>query len=62
MAMSGRKMAALWQMKWMADSSDNKGTMELSSSKKAKVSAVALTPQPLISEPEPKEATSTGKA
>jgi hypothetical protein len=36
--------------------------MELSSSKKAKVSTVAPTPHPLISELEPMDAISTGKA
>jgi hypothetical protein len=50
--MSGRKAAALREKKWIANSSDDEGTVELSSSKKAKVSAVALTPQPLIWEPE----------
>jgi hypothetical protein len=35
--------------------------MELSSSKKAKVSAIELTPQPLILESGPMEATSIGK-
>jgi hypothetical protein len=62
MAMSGRKAAALRQKKRKADSSDDEGTAELSSSKKAKVSAVALTPQPLISESEPMDATPTRKA
>jgi hypothetical protein len=44
MAMAGRKAAALWQKKRKADSSDNEGTAEPSFSKKAKVSAVVLTP------------------
>jgi hypothetical protein len=62
MAMSGRKAATLWKRKWVADSSDDEGTVELSSSKRAKISAVVLTPQLLISEPEPMDATSTRKA
>jgi hypothetical protein len=62
MAMSGRKAAALWQNKRKADFSNDEGTVEPSSSNKAKVSVVALTPQPLISEPEPMDAASTGNA
>jgi hypothetical protein len=62
MAMSGRKAAALRQKKQKVDSSDDEGTAEPSSSKKAKVSAVALTPQPLISESEPMDTTPTRKA
>jgi hypothetical protein len=42
-AISSRKVAALQQKKRKADSSDDKGTVEPSSSKRAKVSAVALT-------------------
>jgi hypothetical protein len=60
--MSGRKAATVRQKKRKADSSDDDGTAELSSSKKAKVSAVALTLQPLISESEPMDSTSTRKA
>jgi hypothetical protein len=62
MAMSGRKMATLWQKKRKADSSDDEGTVVQYFSKKVKVSAIALTPQPLILEPEPIDATSTRKA
>jgi hypothetical protein len=62
MAMSGRKAAALRQKKQKADSSNDESTAEPSSSKKAKVSAVALTSQPLISELEPMDATLTGNA
>jgi hypothetical protein len=62
MAMSGRTVATLWENKRKADSSDDEGTMEPSSSKKTKVSAVALIPHPLISEPEPMDTTSTEKA
>jgi hypothetical protein len=62
MVISGRKAVMLWQKKQKADSSDDEGTMEPSSSRIAKVSAGALTPQPLISDPEPMDATSTGKA
>jgi hypothetical protein len=61
-ALSGRKVAALWQKKRKADSSDDYSTVERSSSKRAKVSAVALTLQPLILEPERMDATSTRKA
>jgi hypothetical protein len=62
MAMSGRKATALRQTKWKADSSNDEGSVDPSSSKKAKVSAIALTPQPLISEPEPMDAISTRTA
>jgi hypothetical protein len=62
MAMSGRKAAALWQKKRNANSSRDEGSAELSSSKKANVSAVVLTPQALISESEPRDTTPTGKA
>jgi hypothetical protein len=62
MAMSGRNAAALWQKKQQADYSDIEGTDEPSSSTKAKVSAVAVTPQPLISESEPMDTTPTGNA
>jgi hypothetical protein len=48
-------------MKQKVDSSDDESTVEPSSSK-AKVSAVALTPFPLISESEPIDTTSTLKA
>jgi hypothetical protein len=41
--MSGRKAAALQQKKRKADPSDNEGTLEPSSSKKANVSAIVLT-------------------
>jgi hypothetical protein len=62
MAMSGSKAAAFQQKKWKADSSYDEGTVELSSSKKAKVSDVALIPQLLILELELIDTTSTGKA
>jgi hypothetical protein len=62
MAMSGRKPATLWQKKRKPDSSDDDVTVEPSSSQKVKVSAVALTPQPLISELEPIDTTSTRQA
>jgi hypothetical protein len=62
MAMYGRKAATLWQKERKTDSSDDEGTVEPSSSKKVKVSAVALTPQPLTSEPEPMDATFIRKA
>jgi hypothetical protein len=61
-AMSGRKAAALWQKKRKADSSDDKGTAEPCLSKKAKVSTVALTPQPLSCKSELIDATPTGQA
>jgi hypothetical protein len=60
MAISGRKAAALQQKKRKEDSSDDEGTAGPSSSKKAKVSAVALTLQPLISESELIDAIPTG--
>jgi hypothetical protein len=60
--MSSRKIAALRQKKWTVDSSDDEATVEPSSSKKAKVSTVALTLQPLISKSELMDTTSTGKA
>jgi hypothetical protein len=62
MAMSGRKAGALLQKTWMADSSDDKGTVEPSPSQNPNISAVKLTPQALISESEPMDVTSTGKA
>jgi hypothetical protein len=61
MAISSRQPAAIWQKKRKADSSDDESTVELSSSKEAKVSAVAITPQPLILKLEPMDLTSTGK-
>jgi hypothetical protein len=60
LAMSSRKTAVLREKKRKADSSDDGGTLELSSSKKVKVCAIALTPQLLISDPELIDATSTG--
>jgi hypothetical protein len=57
--MSGKKAATLWKKKQKVDSSDDKGTVELSSSKMVKVSTIALTTQPLISELEPMDATCT---
>jgi hypothetical protein len=60
--MSGKKVAPLWQKNRNAESSDDEGTMEPSSFKKVKVSAIAITPHPLISESEPMDVTSTGKA
>jgi hypothetical protein len=62
MAMSGRKAGALWQKKQKADSSNDEDTDEPSSSKKVKVSTVALTSQPLISKSEPMDATPTRTA
>jgi hypothetical protein len=62
MTILSKKAGNLRQTKLKADSADDKDTVELSSSKKAKVNAVGLTSQPLISEPEPMDATSTGKA
>jgi hypothetical protein len=62
MAMLGRKASALRQKKRKPDSSDDEDTVDPSSSKKVKVSAVALTPQPLISEPEPMNTTSIRNA
>jgi hypothetical protein len=62
MVIFGRKAATVRQKKRKADSSDDEDTVEPSSSKKAKVSAIVLTLQPSISEPEPMDATSTGKA
>jgi hypothetical protein len=59
MAMFRRTAAALRQKKRKPDSSDDKGTVELSASKKAKVSAIALSPQLLISEPDRMDPTST---
>jgi hypothetical protein len=59
--MSGRTVAAFRQKKQKADSSADEGTVEPSSSNKAKVSAVVLTPQLLIWEPEPMDATSIGQ-
>jgi hypothetical protein len=44
MAMSSRKAATLEEKIRNADSSDNEGTVKPSSSKKVKVSAVALIP------------------
>jgi hypothetical protein len=60
--MSGRKAATLRQKKRNTGSSDDKGTVEPSSSKKAKVSAVVLTSLPLILELDPMDASSTGQA
>jgi hypothetical protein len=62
MAMSGRKVAALRQKKYKADSSDDEGTANRLDSKKAKVSTIALMPQPLVLEPEPMDITPTGKS
>jgi hypothetical protein len=62
MAIFARKAAILQQKNRKADSSDDEGTVEPSSSKKAKVSAVILTPQLLISELEPIDTTSTRNA
>jgi hypothetical protein len=46
----------------MADSADDEVTTEPSSSKETKVSTVAHTPKPLISDSEPMDATPTRKA
>jgi hypothetical protein len=62
MAMSGRKAAALRQMKRKADSSDDEGTAEMPASKNVKISAGALTLPPLISKSEPIDAIPTRKA
>jgi hypothetical protein len=62
MAISGRKAAALWENKREGDSSNDDGCAEPSPSKKAKVSAIALIPQRLISESEPIDATPTRQA
>jgi hypothetical protein len=59
--MSGKKAATLRQNNRRAESSDDEGTVETSSSKQAKVSAVPLTLHPLISEPDPIDATSSGQ-
>jgi hypothetical protein len=61
-ASSGKKVATLLKKKRKANSSDVEGTVGPSSSKKAKVSTVALIPQPLISEPELMDITYTGTA
>jgi hypothetical protein len=62
MAISGRKVAALRQKKRKVDSSDDEGTVEPSSFKKAEVSAGTLTLQLLISDLEPIDTISTRKA
>jgi hypothetical protein len=62
MAMSGMTAATLRQKKRKADSSDDEDRLDPSSSNKAKISAVALTLQPLILESEPTDATSTRTA
>jgi hypothetical protein len=59
--MSGRKAATVREKEWIVDISHDEGTVHPSFSKKAKVSYVTLTLEPLISEPEPMGTTSTGK-
>jgi hypothetical protein len=62
MAIFSRKAAAFREKKRKADSCDDEGAADLSSLKKAKVSAVALAPQALISEAEPIDGNPTCKA
>jgi hypothetical protein len=62
LAISDSNAATHVEKKRNLDFSENQGTIDPSSPKKAQVSPVALTPEPLISEPEPMDTTCTGKA
>jgi hypothetical protein len=59
--MSSRKADTLREQKPKPGSGNNEGTVEPSSSKKAKLSTMVLIPQPMISYPEPRDDNSTGQ-